>query len=669
MKRVFSTGLHHVIVTMTCILMFGPMIGCGEEKTEETTPGGAGPTVDVSDFESYVIPFTATVNDEPIQCGQTYPDVGLSKSEIELRDFRVFIHDLELMDADGNVTPLLIEADGVHQLPYEKADGSQGGLVLLDFTDTSSDFCADRGTAEVHTGVVGRAPKGEYTRLGFTIGVPTELNHVNASVSEAPLNVYGMQWTWQSGYRHAKIDFTARTPEVMGQCSDDSQTPCAEDGDCGEAATCDGYRAQKFKPKYYFHPGSQGCESDNGEISGVFDCENPMTSRVELDFAPGSYAIQADLSRFLAQVDLYLGRGCMFASTMADIGGDGFGVPSPTGCPEMYASVGIKLPEHPASTDEELGQCSDDSDKDCQADSDCGDEGVCEGYAPAMDAQPAEAIAQTLFATIDYGGEGTSVSYPEVDELLNDDPFGWPHKDFERDAGLDVSVASKDGETTSHPMGDKRYGATCTKCHQAHGPGIGQFVVSGTIRADDDEAYTAGGTVQMGTGVGNRFGPKTHPIEDKIFNWNKLFDLEIDGNGNFFATADQVTGIDYSQENYFVKIYGNQGICKTAATGVAVDGADPGTVTCDTDADCDGLTYDIEGSCMDAEGAPMMKFGKPLACNEAVDCDGEGATCVGASTGNVPVCDKLLNAMAIAAPGSCNHCHKQGFRIYDSPSH
>jgi len=664
----FSTYMRVAVCILSLVFS---LAACSDDKSDSEVSDGtdAADGTDTGDMESFVIPFTATVNDQPIKCGEQYKDVGLSKSEIELRDFRFFVYDVQLLDKDGKSTPFHVEADGLHQLPYEKKDGSQGGLVLLDFTDTGSDLCADRGTAETHMAIVGKAPKGDYTKVAFSVGVPPELNHLNGSVSEAPLNVYGMQWTWQSGYRHVKLEFAARTAESAGKCSSDEKKACKEDAECGDDAKCDGYKKEKYKPKYYFHPGSQGCESESGEISGVYSCDNELNSYIELEFTPGTSAVQADVGRLLSGINMYLGRGCMFANTMADIGGDGFGVPSPTGCPEMYASIGIKLPEVPASTPETMGQCTGDKKVECKADSDCSDKGTCDGYEAAATAEKAEQIAQTLFAKIDYSGEGTAVKYPAVDDLKANDPFGWPHKDYKRDEKLDVSAISSDGGTKSHPKGDKRYGATCTKCHQSNGPGRGQYVVSGTIRAMGGDAYTAGGTIQMGTGVGNRFGPKTHPIEDKIFNWKKLYELPIDGNGNFYATADNVKGIDYGKDNYFVKIYATKGTCKTQATGAAVENDKKENVSCATDDDCKTLTYDIAGDCADKDGNPIIKFGKPVTCNEAADCKTEGAACNGASKGNVPVCDKLINAMAIAAPGSCNHCHKTGFHIYDSPNH
>ncbi|MCR9165388.1 MAG: hypothetical protein ACE37F_35215 [Nannocystaceae bacterium] len=54
--------------------------------------------------------------------------------------------------------------------------------------------------------------------------------------------------------------------------------------------------------------------------------------------------------------------------------------------------------------------------------------------------------------------------------------------DFERDPALDVENVSAADETRSHNAG-----LNCMRCHQALGPGVGQFTVAGTIYGPDGE--------------------------------------------------------------------------------------------------------------------------------------------------------------------------------------
>jgi uncharacterized repeat protein (TIGR04052 family) len=605
----------------------------GEEDAGETEDGGAAEADAGDDGTRVLIPFLGTVDEQPVRCGQRYTGVGVSRSEIELRDFRIYVHDVALIDAAGKATPVTLDDDAAFQMRYRKADGSEGGLALLDFTNADTDLCAHLATAATHTLVSGTAPKGDYERIAFTIGVPEELNHLNGASSPAPLNAYGMQWTWASGYRHVKIDVQAST-------------------------------GTKTKEAYYFHPGAAGCTSDSGDISGPYVCENPLTSRVELPFRQASQAIQADLGRFFAAVDLASGLGCMGTATLLDFAGDGPGVQPKTGCAEMWASLGLALPSALTSTPETLGRCATTATTSCRADTDCPSGESCTGYVAAKPAEAPRALQQTMFSAVAYDRElaGSSLR-PAVDALSVESPFGWPHPDYTRDAELEVSDVSTARGTRSHPPDDARYGANCTSCHEDGGPGPGRYAVAGTIWAPGDGVYTEGGVVQIGTGVANRFGPTVHPIADKIRNFQPLFELPIDGYGQFFATADQAPLLDFAKQGYFARIIGTRGTCKTDLGRVVPDGAGA-PVTCASDADCSALRYVAPGRCLDAGGAPILVRGAARTCSAAADCAVPGATCEGTIADRVPVCDKLLNAMAADTVGSCNFCHGSGFKIY-----
>jgi len=617
--RVLFTLLITALITST---------GCNGDETSPTESG-----------EHYVIPFIASVNELPLNCGQQYDEVGTSRSSVEIRDFRFYVYDVQLVDAEGKATPLRLDDGNGFQLRYTKSDGAEGGLALLDFTDTGSEICAERGTEETNTVISGVAPEGDYQALLFTLGVPPELNHINAAVSEAPLNTYGMQWTWASGYRYVKTDLKAITGETE-------------------------------KDWYYFHPGAQGCVSDNGEISGNYECENPLTSAIELAFEASHLesrqAIQADLGRLLSANDLSLGRGCMGARTLSDPAVDGFGVDPTDGCPELYAAVGVRLPSVVASQPETMGQCSQDQSVSCSSDEDC-IEGMCFGYQPAVTAEPADSIAQTLFTTVDFDGTTSDMNAVTLDDLSTQDPLGWPHPDYQRNEGLNISAISQNGITRSHPPEDPRYGANCMKCHQDQGPGLGKFAIGGTIYAEDDGVYTGGGYIEIGTGIGNRFGPRTHPIADKIKNWTPLFTLPIDAHGQFYASADQANGLDYAQNNYFARLIGSLGQCKSLS-GQAILDENGAAVACESDVECESLSYEVLGTCKDALGAPISSMGSPVTCTIAEDCGVEGATCEGYEANLTPICDKLLNAMAVSAHGACNHCHQSSFKIRSVPT-
>ena len=73
--------------------------------------------------------------------------------------------------------------------------------------------------------------------MRFTLGVPQELNHADQAVAASPLNITGMWWSWQGGYKFLKID--GRVPG--GQDTEPrlfhlGSTQCEPDGDsysCG----------------------------------------------------------------------------------------------------------------------------------------------------------------------------------------------------------------------------------------------------------------------------------------------------------------------------------------------------------------------------------------------------------------------------------------------------
>ena len=76
-------------------------------------------------------------------------------------------------------SPSCTEQDGLWQ--YEN-------VALLDFEDKTGG-CRDVGTVETNAQVVGTVPEGDYTGLTFDLGVPFELNHIDASTAPSPLNV------------------------------------------------------------------------------------------------------------------------------------------------------------------------------------------------------------------------------------------------------------------------------------------------------------------------------------------------------------------------------------------------------------------------------------------------------------------------------------------------
>lgn len=125
--------------------------------------------------------FAAVVGAEPFACSKTF-DVG--GVEVAPLDFRLYVHDLQLVDAAGELA-VTLEADGLWQ---------NDAVALLDFEDKSG-TCTN-GTTEVNDTVHGDADTGheavDFVGIEFSVGVPFALNHGDVATAASPLNLSGL---------------------------------------------------------------------------------------------------------------------------------------------------------------------------------------------------------------------------------------------------------------------------------------------------------------------------------------------------------------------------------------------------------------------------------------------------------------------------------------------
>lgn len=211
------------------------------------------------EHEHLTLTFAPLVNGEPFVCGDTYDNLGASGDQsLTIRDARFYAHNFRVVDANGNEFPIELEQDGTFQ---------HGGLAYIDFSDSSLSGC--EGNPQTRTTVVGTAPLGSYVALRFTVGVPFEDNHADASVAASPLNVTDMFWAWQSGYKFMRLD-----------------------------------GASTGLPDWRFHLGSTGCMGDP-TAGGVTSCAAP--NRVEVEIRSEHFMhepISVDFGALLSDVDL-----------------------------------------------------------------------------------------------------------------------------------------------------------------------------------------------------------------------------------------------------------------------------------------------------------------------------------------------------------------------------
>lgn len=130
------------------------------------------------------IRFAAQVGDQPFVCGKPYTGIGTTGSTITASDFRLYVSEVALLKSDGTPVPLTLTQDKKWQ--YRD-------VALLDF-EGKNDACKS-GTTDTNGRVVGTVPEGSYTGVAFTLGVPFDLNHADATIADSPLNLSGLFWS------------------------------------------------------------------------------------------------------------------------------------------------------------------------------------------------------------------------------------------------------------------------------------------------------------------------------------------------------------------------------------------------------------------------------------------------------------------------------------------
>ncbi|MEM8637626.1 MAG: MbnP family copper-binding protein [Cyanobacteria bacterium P01_G01_bin.54] len=328
------------------------------------TVATTGPVAAQTPTQDITLQFQAQVGETPFTCGSTYSDLGRQNNTIAVTDFRFYISDVVLLTADGTAVPITLSQDG--QWQYEN-------VALLDFEDKTA-ACAN-GTAETNTQVVGTVPVGDYQGLAFTLGIPFDLNHEDATLAPSPLNLTSMWWNWRGGYKFLRVDLAvadgmampeAATPEPhhpegsghhhshgSGDKSGDhhhhhggteegqGEPQQHESGDHGHGGHGhDGHgghdhggHGEQTGAGFLIHLGSTGCQM-TGESQQPTHCHNPNRVAIAFpEFDPSHQVVIADLAALVAGNDLSLNAantppGCMSS-------------PEDTDCEPLFEQLGI----------------------------------------------------------------------------------------------------------------------------------------------------------------------------------------------------------------------------------------------------------------------------------------------------------------------------------------
>jgi len=259
-----------------------------------------------AETQPVTIRFAAKVANQPFSCKATYR-LGKPAVNQVASDFRFYVSEVALIDAAGKAVPVTLEQDGKWQ--YQS-------VALLDF-ENKTGACAN-GTVETRDRIVGTVPKGNYTGLKFTLGLPAKLNHADSALAPSPLNLTGLWWNWQFGYKFARIDLQSPKMAAMDKQKHEGH---------GESTG------------FPIHLGSAGCEAGVGSEKPT-TCRYPNRSTVVLmRFNSAKNTVVADLARLVANTDLNQKQpnalGCMSE-------------PDNKGCSGIMASLGLPFMSKPS---------------------------------------------------------------------------------------------------------------------------------------------------------------------------------------------------------------------------------------------------------------------------------------------------------------------------------
>lgn len=269
------------------VLGIGLAIGCGDGG-KDSDSGTAAHMLPIT------VSFRGAVGAEDFSCAGPLSGLGSSGSTWTPEDFRLYVHDLVLLDDEGGRFPVTLHDDGKWQ---------NGRVALLDFEDHTGG-CLN-GTDDTNGLVLGDAPHGTYSGLSFSVGVPFELNHNDAAAAPSPLNLSTMFWSWQGGYKFLRLD-GASTGQPDGAL---------------------------------VHLGSTGCEADAyGVVSG---CSEENVATITLDgFDPTQSTVVVDLAGLFEAVDLDQNVDGTASLCMSD--------QSDPDCAGVFAALGLAFDGRPA---------------------------------------------------------------------------------------------------------------------------------------------------------------------------------------------------------------------------------------------------------------------------------------------------------------------------------
>lgn len=283
--------------------------------------GGGGDTaVAAATTQDVSIDFAATLGATVLNtsdCAALNVDTLATRNgaavKARLSDLRFYVSNVKLLKADGTAVPVTLNESAW------QANASTGDtLALLDFENGT---CVNgSGTGGTHTQLTGKVAAGTYTGVRFTLGVPESLNHTNPTVASTPKpidsSVPGMAWSWQSGRKHLKIEFSPESPTTAGTYTGGVQIVNA-DGTQATSTTAGVTANVANTSTFVYHLGATGC---TGTEAAGYTCSAPNTRDITISsFTLGSKRIALDLQALFSgnngtQNTVGTAAGCMSAA-------------------------------------------------------------------------------------------------------------------------------------------------------------------------------------------------------------------------------------------------------------------------------------------------------------------------------------------------------------------
>ncbi|KST64525.1 MbnP family copper-binding protein [Mastigocoleus testarum] len=263
--------------------------------------------VNATQTQQVTVRFASKVGDTPFSCDSNY-NLGKSATTTKIADFRFYISNIALIDANGKIVPLNLTQDNKWQ--YQN-------VALIDFEDKTG--ACTNGTTEIRNKVVGTVPKGNYRGLQFTLGVPSNLNHEDSTLAPSPLNLTSLWWNWRFGYKFARIDLKNQVV---------SQNPHSQQ------KHKDNHRNAAKSQGFPIHLGSTGCQAETSSQKPQTECSNPNRSIISFtNFNPAKNVVIADIGKLLENTDLNKNQADTPAGCMSS--------PDDNDCRNLMESFGI----------------------------------------------------------------------------------------------------------------------------------------------------------------------------------------------------------------------------------------------------------------------------------------------------------------------------------------